>query len=318
MTKTPQVLLVGNGINRTASGASWSDLLGTLDAKNRWTKDERNSLNFPVLFEALALQHQNGKAGESQQHVKEMVAAEALKLGRPELLSLIDDLPADHILTTNYDYLIEGVPKPSDRAAKTPERKYSLFRWRERTGNGKVWHIHGEALQPASIMLGSEHYVSHTARVREYLSASPEGSGVWKEARAHSPLTTSPSKQNSEFVSQERSWVDHFLVGHVHVLGFGFDESETLIWWLLMFRQREARRQKGQRFRPGNFTLYVRGSNVTSEDRERIRQDAHIKLMKSFGVEVIRLGGGKQSITYSDFYRQAIVRIRKSMEPAPA
>jgi hypothetical protein len=245
-------------------------------------------------------------------------------------LKRIDALPVQHILTTNYDYLLEGVTRPSPRKASTREQKYSLFRWRKRTAGGKVWHVHGEAMQKASIMLGSAHYSTHTARVREYLSASPNEAGDWKRARARSPLITQPTEENTKFVrGWRRSWVDHFLTGHVHVLGFGFSQSETLLWWLLMFRHREAQRKSGPRFQPGSFTFYSRRErrfadgecnkkDVKIESSDYIKQAAHIKLLESFGVDVVQLGGGEQpSLDRTDFYHQAIDKIRVRIGKQP-
>jgi hypothetical protein len=69
MKQSAHVLLIGNGINRTVSSASWEELLANLDPADHWSPEERASLNFPVLFEALAERYPAATPQKSQQQL---------------------------------------------------------------------------------------------------------------------------------------------------------------------------------------------------------------------------------------------------------
>lgn len=324
--RAPNVLLLGNGLLRTGSGYSWEDLLGDLDANERWSPAERRALNFPTLYQALAMEHAARPGSRRAPGLTQRVVDQIDRLQRPEILSVVDDLPVDHVLTTNYDYLIEGKPPRAERAASTRERLFSLFRWRPYGVGKRVWHIHGEANQPASIMLGADHYVSHTARVRDYLGRAPAGTGAWRQSHAKSPLTNASANRRTEFVRTSpsaASWVDHFLTGHVHVLGLGLDESETLLWWLLGFRQREASKDASRRrFHPGPITFYAKptmadvAAGPPSTTAPAARPEAHRKLLQAFGMKV-DMHAVEADMDYNTFYRAALGRIRRQMEANP-
>ena len=87
-----------------------------------------------------------------------------------------------------------------------------------------------------------------------------------------------------------KSWVDYFLMGDVHILGFGMDPAEFELWWLACCKQRN--------FQDSKTYFYTRG--VAPEQA---------LLMRAYGIEIILC----EADNYSDFYRIALDEIRKRM-----
>lgn len=70
--------------------------------------------------------------------------------------ALLRGLQPAHILTANYEYLLEGAT-PAGNQGIIKETTYSIFRCHEMHGT-IYWHIHGECNVPGAINLGYEHY----------------------------------------------------------------------------------------------------------------------------------------------------------------
>lgn len=226
----PQVLLLGNGINRSFNFSSWDKLLDSISEKTIESVDE-----VPYPFRAILLTKDN-----INEKLK-TIAFELSEMHPPaeekEQLHLLAK-PFDVILTTNYTYEIEkSLCSNFNVAIKSPSKqrkvvykdatKFSkaiLHTCFEIPNTGKsVWHIHGEAAKPDTIILGHYFYGKVISAMQHYLS------NFLRRYKA-----SLKAKRDFEC----RSWIDYFLVGNVTIIGLGLDLSEIDLWWLINAKKR--------------------------------------------------------------------------------
>ena len=156
LPKRPQVILLGNGINLAFNGVSWNDLLNSIAVEEY--KDKK--IDCPMPLKAILVTRDNIDK-TLKNHIEQHREQAYGKIG------------ADHILTTNYsyelemaakdvknelsDYAIEQMMAHTDAVNKA-ESKYLLSTYNqvqyENTPNC-IWHIHGEARKPSSVVLGN-------------------------------------------------------------------------------------------------------------------------------------------------------------------
>jgi len=266
-------LLLGNGLNRLSMPVSWQQLLDRIATDlglfDVIAVDDGKPLS--LLFEELCIRFTDfGKARDAESAVKKHIA------------TLINSFPVhplhtalsrqfNVILTTNYDLTIEDALGGGLRSKRNllPESRYSLFR-RVDVGARSVWHIHGEADSPQSIVLGFDHYAGYLQKMRNYLTSGiPRGN---RPEQLRSPLRAGMH----DFEGQDvHSWVDYFLRDHLHIVGFAFDFTEIDLWWLLVHKRRRDTKT-------GRTFFYVVDTSGDIESRER----AKMSLFASLGVEV--------------------------------
>lgn len=226
--KRPQVLLLGNGIIRAYSGLamSWHELLLRIGTD----KSIPDDVSIPMPLE-IVLRTGDHVGEEIREHSRELYGCVD---NEPfdRILKRILCMGFDDILTTNYSYELEdaawSVREASDRQlrdsmrhtemVKREDRKYLLHTYNRVEYNGhanRIWHIHGEARKPDSIVLGHFYYGNLLSACRQITLR-----------RDHTRIRRSLSRKPG-------SWVDVFLSGDVYVLGFGYDYSEMELWWLL-------------------------------------------------------------------------------------
>ncbi len=238
------VLLVGNDINNISRGQSWRDLLQdilTFCGTDCVQLDDKKP--FPLLYEEIFL------TAIRQSHIRErdLKTFIAQKIGAimpNEVHARVRDLQPAHILTTNYDYTLEGVT-PEQSSSLIKERTFSIFR--KYTFNGtEFWHVHGDCLNPMSINLGFEHYGGQLQQMRNYVvSGTTYSSPQAPKLPLLRRIKYGPLK--------EYSWLDLFFTRDIHILALSLDFVETDLWWLLTYRAR----QKFQRNTvPVHNTLY--------------------------------------------------------------
>lgn len=196
----------------------------------------------------------------------------------------------DHILTTNYSYELEraaGVCLRRDgidckklarhtKEGKSIEPKYLLHTYNEVLYQGyrnKIWHIHGEARKPDSIIIGHYYYANLLAKYQEALKETG-GKQLARQKEGKPPV--------------ESTWLDAFIMGDVYVLGFGFDTSEMDLWWLL-------NRKKREKARHGNMYFYEPGYNSVKA-----------ALLETYDVQVLNLGFSNALKDYKPFYEHVI------------
>lgn len=287
-----KALLVGNGVNRLSGDAgSWEkvliELAGFIDCKH--IVEESELKPFTLIFEAMvlfALEETAGKEIEIKKKVAELVRG----LPRNDYHAKIIQSSAKHILTTNYDYNLENSVRGLAKEVNTAnETKYSSFR-RQMIAEKSVWHIHGEADVPNSIMLGHEHYSGGLQKLRSYVTGD----------RKKPPRLASPFKLGKIDFDDDRnlasvySWLDIFLRDDIHIFGFSLDYTEIDLWWLITYKAKLQYNKKGTHGQVGSTIYYPSiielGRALTTEEEEaRAREKAKISLLLSLGVSVPKL-----------------------------
>ena len=111
-------------------------------------------------------------AGPGEDQLKSYVADIARRIRSNWFHDGLRELRVDHILTTNYDYAPGDGATSGTAVAGSTETRYGLFRCHKGDHRKTVWHIHGEAAAPDTILLGHDHYVRYSGRIQEYLRPS--------------------------------------------------------------------------------------------------------------------------------------------------
>ena len=167
---------------------------------------------------------------------------------KERLVRLIRD-NFDYVLTTNYSYEIEAAilnrrnlsESQISRIMHFHEVDHAQTQFLVNTFNDAdgvpVWHVHGEARKPDSMIIGSYYYGKLLRRCVERLdgSAEPEEEGKKRYSRS-SKTNLFKALTKQEKAIKIGSWIDAFVLGDVYMLGFGLDFSETDIWWLLEYK----------------------------------------------------------------------------------
>lgn len=289
----PQILLLGNGLEYESGQRSWTQLVDDLTLpENRGVCGAEN-LPFPLRYELLATpQHIKSPLSRADIEKEEKRLSTAMKSLVSETNPLLDVVPTlhmDHVLTTNYSYCLERAFWADDDFQKGSVRsKYRCYltdrrerEYRLHTGyyfddtSGKthgtcIWHIHGECSVPRGVVLGHDRYGRLLSKI---ISCCEE--------------LVQRTKKLSSGALALISWPELFLVGDVYILGFGFDECEFDLWWLLRRKQRE-------RHADGRVYFYDKPP-ISDEKKTR-----HL-LLQANGVEIKTLGA-PDTITYDDFY----------------
>lgn len=184
----------------------------------------------------------------------------------------------DEILTTNYSYELELAALNCDRFSsdnrlknmsthtcevKKSEAKYMLHTYNSVNYSGSenhIWHIHGEARKPNSMILGHYYYANYLCRLKEI---SDKRKNIYQMNQ----------RDNKETIIN--SWFDAFVMGDVYIIGFGFSLSELDLWWLL-------NRKKREKANHGRVYFY----EIVGSKPEEYAQKAKYELLKAMGCEV--------------------------------
>ncbi len=236
--RKPQILLLGNGINRAFNSDSWDDLLNSIDLRE--DKYEIEDYRCPETLKAILITKDN--VDKALQTHKERLGNLGTK--KPEkqkvLLKRLLNAGFDEILTTNYSYELEtaalGEENVNEKAlrrmqghtdeVKRCETRFMLHTYNsvEFNGEKRIWHIHGEARKPGSMILGAYYYGALLGKMID----------LNKKRGKYYVLSQSAGK-----IPKIRSWTDAFILGDVYILGFGAGFAESDIWWLLNRKKRE-------------------------------------------------------------------------------
>ena len=313
------VLLLGNGLNRIYNkhGISWTKLL----EKMTTNKDIPDHIDLPFPLEIVL---------RTNDHVDQ-----ALRDWHLELYGTTDDddyrniltelltMGFDEILTTNYDYSLEmsaasykgsfdnwlkKTLRHTDEINRA-ENKYLLHTYQNVQVNGvenRIWHIHGEARKPGSMVIGHYMYINLVSKWRDKL------------------VDRNKEYMNWDLSKPSNCWLDSFILGNVYILGLGMDFSEMDLWWLLNRKKREKANPHGKVVfyepqTPGKETTYallraydvevrhlgyklleIPDDEICEEDMER--ETARRDEIREFNLN-----------SYSWFYKDAIIDIQKDI-----
>lgn len=288
----PQVLLLGNGMNRVYGGASWAGLLQKIN-RTDFTTEQVKSIPFPMQAVLLSEDHVDDSLKELRQ---ELTQCEVHPWLDEQLKSLLS-LPFDCILTPNFTYEVEHAADPAFAVQKTwfrkhqrhtpavqrAERRFMLHTYYDlptQRGSVPLFHIHGEARKPDTVILGHYYYGNLLFCYDDYLSRRV-------------PQRRYPLSEGAEGLPV-MSWLDYFILGDVYSLGFGFDTAEMDLWWLLCRKKREMA-PHGKLY----FLEPDRRSAVTK-----------IALLRAYEAEHLHLGVSEPGpADYPAFYERAVQTI---------
>ncbi|MFQ7899382.1 SIR2 family protein [Stutzerimonas degradans] len=266
-------LLLGNGINRVALQKEWLLILREL-AHEFGADDLVQHLEgkpLSMFIEELSARS-TGRFRDAEYRVKRAFARLLHQIDPIEAHRRICD-PFRVIMTTNYDFTVEEslVGPLHSPAFLAAESRYSLFR-RYQAGNKEVWHVHGDAARPASMVLGFDQYAGSLQKIRNYVMSGIDVSSL--PYRLSSPVKS--GILDFHLTRSVYSWVDHFLRDHVHIVGLGMDFTEIDLWWLLVHKRRRDH-QSGLVF---YYDIVLEG---------HVADTPVTSLLRSLGVEVVRV-----------------------------
>lgn len=264
-------ILLGNGINNLDADNSWDNLLQKLAADIGFTIDEEKKKQFPLLYEEIFLTGANLKRkGVSETQLKKSICDNISQIKKHPLYDVLRALPTDDIITTNYDFSIEGFePKKNEGIVK--ETLYSVFR-HYRAGNKRVWHVHGDRLHPNSVNLGFEHYSGQLQNIRNYVATGTQ----YVAKKYQLPLI----KRLETGALDGSSWLDLFFTTDIHIIGLTLGFVETDLWWLLTYRARI--KIKKPKLVPNTITYYTPQKFVANSKHK-------LDLLEATGVTVEKI-----------------------------
>jgi len=299
--ETPKVLLLGNGLNRCFGGMSWTDLIYKFP--NGQIIPQGSNIPMPMQI-ILAT---DGEVSTNLQKEKESMYGSVPNKEFSQVLNSLLSICFDDILTTNYSYELEQVILGNNQvsnhilknlsshtsAVSQTDVKYLLHSFNKVKDN-RIWHIHGEARKPDSIIIGHYYYGKLLWKIQSHIDKKCVGNNSYLKCRNH-----------GRNISID-SWVDPFILGDVYVLGFGFDLSELDLWWLLNRKKKEKANPHGK--------VYFYEPRLGNKFDERIR------LLQLMDVEVIDCGieilpsDKDKDKAFRMFYQKAIADISKRIK----
>lgn len=211
------------------------------------------------------------------------------------------NLPCEDVLTTNYGFQLEETAYEKEKISKYKVNEItqyikvrgryrsesSLFSYTyqsagEKYANKRLWHIHGHAKNPSSMVIGHGYYGRLLYKLIDYVK---DNDGRYRFALSDIP--------------EIRSWIDAFLFGNVYVLGFGFDFAEMDLWWLL-----DQKKNNNYGREMGKLYFYDPVNHNKPDDFIKY------EMLKSYGAEVLNLGvtvtHENEKYVYKEFYLKAI------------
>ena len=286
MAKFKNVLFLGNGLNISFNRVSWSQLLSDMSGG----KDFKSDLPMPL--QAVIATHNN--VDVTMERLAKSLYGDPISNEYKDILSVLLEAGFDDIITTNYSYELEMAARSDNQVTdsylngirrstkvKGPaEGKYFIHTYNEVTVNSvknRVWHIHGAARNPSSMVIGHYYYGNLLSKYKNYFD---------DEVR---------NNYSKPELANDKSWLDSFVIGNVFMLGYGLDPSDMDIWWLLDRKHREKADH-------GNVYYYA----PSWEDD--YRQKEKYSLLRCYGAEPCTTGT-KEAEGYLKFYIDAIQEI---------
>jgi len=297
-----KTLLLGNGLNRAIDKdrASWPSLLLKLEKLSDIPIANFENKPLPLVFEQMRLNAMY--MGQNPNRLLESVSR-ILSIYTENKLEEIYSKITKNVLSTNYTHLPffcheKRLNIPKQKFPNINENTHSLFRSYQYK-NLSVWNIHGSVHIHTSILLGHNQYAKYLAQIRDYLYK-----GV-KYSKAPTPYKSTLLTPNPDFkfdsADKVYSWVDLFLRDEIHVVGFGMDFTENILWWLL------AEKLALQLKYPSKVGPFIYYKVIVKDHQETIRQQAVMEMMRDIGVRIIEV----EAETYYDGY----VNIANKLKP---
>jgi hypothetical protein len=150
--------------------------------------------------------------------------------------------------------------------------------------------MHGTIRNPKSIMLGLDHYCGSIGKINNYIK------GNYKYSQSEKLNGLIHRLRNNE-CETPLSWIDLFFTHNIHIIGFGLNQDEIDIWWVLNKRQRYIRQYENEGIITNKIYYY---GDVT---------DNMARLLGSLGVEVHMFPKSENSASYEEQYKHFINEI---------
>jgi hypothetical protein len=281
-------LLIGNDINNINPGRSWKELLNDITDYCGVSHINREDKPFPMLYEEIFLSAIR-KKDMDEKELKTYIATIVSQINQNEIHERIRNLKIQHLMTTNYEFSIEGIV-PKSNTSLVVERLYSIFRRHEFDGT-TYWHLHGDCNNPTSINLGYEHYCGQLQNMRNYTTANStyKTEGILKESLVRRLAG------NGEINYQ--SWIDLFFTKDIYIFGLGLDFVESDLWWLITYRARS--KYYKNKFKINNKLVYY-----IPEEYE-IRSRSKLEILRANDVE-IRVINKPKGLPYYNYVLNSI------------
>ena len=264
----PNVLMLGNGFNRAYDLASWDDLIQSIGTREL-SEGERQCLDqMPYPLRPIVLT--DDQLDTQMQHIAPDLIELRPAEGEIDLIRQYAALPFEAILTTNYTYELEYALHPDfqcplerscpyrhityDTPSLQSIRQLHTYFEGSRPGQS-IWHIHGEAARPDTMVLGHYFYGKLLSRMQQYIRIL--------QRRCH-------GQTYREKGLLCRSWLDYFMLGNVCIVGQGMDLSELDLWWLINCKKRNFPHTRVTLFKPDaapEHRMLAQAYQVRLEDR---------------------------------------------------
>lgn len=285
ISNRPVIALVGNGINRCFEQGSWAQVIEDIISKSGCSVKYEDIKNIPAPMQVVVASNDHVDT-----HMKEFASKlmeTEISLEQKTMLKDILDKDFDAILTTNYSYEFEqaaGIKRNRNsyykcrhwtkEPLKRKEKLLHLYEYNDADKN-RIWHIHGDICTPRSIIMGHYYYGKLLSEIEQYTSS----------------LLQRYNNPDTEF--ECKSWVDLFVTGNIHMIGFGLDLSESDIWWLLCYKHRH--------FPETKVYFYEAKKNISLEKR---------LMLETYGVTIVDDKPLKNN-DYTSYYQMVISSLWK-------
>ena len=337
----PKVLLLGNGLCRAYGGVSWDRFLDELKDSTVFPHPADKYI-LPMPLKAALLANNNlstnlrnivkegnispGNSPDTRINWSSFVhTTEEMRTQLRKLISC----GFDYVLTTNYSYEIEAAllgaetlsPKEIAKLMNFHEvdnaQTQFLINTYNQVGDVPVWHVHGEARKPKSMILSHYYYGKILRRCIARLDGTKE---ITEDNR---PAYIGKEKEFTKNIKVKRpqkigSWIDAFVLGDVYILGFGMDFSEADLWWLVEYKHNHPEFSgKTVFYNPRNADIagcaYDRFSSCAKlDDYIHANQCRTLLLREIYDVQIETLDTTiYQAADYKVFYNKGIEDIEK-------
>ena len=226
-------LLLGNGINLLFGDSSWETIIKEVLAKAKSPLDYSEIKGMPATMQIVAAT--NDHVDQQMKALSEKLMEASLSEERKEFLQDILSMPVEDILTANYSFELEvadgmeltqrhfSSKLRSTFELKSRHKRFRLFQYYETKTGKRLWHIHGDAAKPETMIMGHYYYAKQLSDLLDCVAKSVQRYRVCE--RKQEPF-------------QSYSWIDRFLTADVFILGLGMYLCEADLWYLLCCKAR--------------------------------------------------------------------------------
>lgn len=289
---TPNILLLGNGINIAYGGSSWDDVLASIST-GEFDYDHFAIKQLPYALQTIVISSDSVSDGMNE--ISKGLMPKPLHNDHSELIKEYLSLPLEAVLTTNYSYEIEVAANPqfdlgigtvskyrlSSKSGSKSQERFGVFKY-FRVGENDIWHIHGEAARPNSMIMGHYYYGELMGEIQK---------------RIPKLIRSYKASQKNKVAFLPYSWIDLFLLSNVHIVGFGLDASEMDIWWLINCKKRHF---------PDTGKIYFYEPNLDKPEKYALRSLTEVFDIECFSSTVNNNG-------YKAFYHDVYNVIKERL-----